>query len=106
MGGEHHGGSPPGGETYRIDGQVAAGVGWRHTIEDASASDGPSQLGDHVEERPEEGDLVPNEEGDGHRGVDVGAADVAERLHQCADGQAEGQRDLQDAGEGRRPLQG
>lgn len=96
----------PGRETYRVDGQVATGIDRCHAIEDASPSDGPDQLGDHVEERPEEGDLVPDKEGDGHRWVDVGSADVAKRLHQRTDGQAKCQRDLKDAGEGGRPLQG
>jgi len=96
----------PGRETYRVDGQVAAGIDRRHTVEDASPSDGPDQLGDHIEDHPEEGDLVPDKEGDGHRRVDVGTTDVAKRLHQCSNGQAKRQCDLKDAGEGRRPLQG
>lgn len=91
--------------THRVDGQVAAGVGGGDAVEDPGAGDGPDQLGHDVEQRAEQGDLVAHEEGDGHSGVDVGAADVAEGLHQGADGQPEGQRDLQDAGQGRWPLQ-
>lgn len=78
-------------EAYRVDGQVAAGIDWCHAVEDASPGDGPDQLGDHVEEGPEEGDLVPDKEGNGHRRVDVGTADVAKCLHQGTDGQPERQ---------------
>lgn len=44
--------------THRVDGQIAPGIARCQPIQDACSGNGAHQLGHHVEDSPEQGDLV------------------------------------------------
>ena len=75
-------------------------------MEQGGPGHSPQQLGSHVEDSAEKGDVAAHQAGHSHGRVDVGPADVAQSLHQGADSQAKGHGDLQHRGQGLWPVEG
>lgn len=84
-------------QPHLVDGQAFPRVGWGDLVQDGSPCHGPQELGHHVEDCTQEGDVGADEASHRHRRVDVGSADVPQGLDQRANGQAKSQCSLKDA---------
>mmetsp|Transcript_8463 Transcript_8463/g.25361 ORF Transcript_8463/g.25361 Transcript_8463/m.25361 type:complete len:287 (-) Transcript_8463:311-1171(-) len=66
-----------------------------HRIDEGAAKNGTADLGNPVQERPDQRDLLSHQQSERHRRVEVAPTECGRAVHQDCDGEAEGHGDGQ-----------